>query len=235
MEYRYVATSVEGFVQQLATCYLRHGYYFFVQGKVPDGRDPTEIDNRLLKKYDARLNTAKRYYRKKQGIACVHYLRFERDWILLATHGKGRFWDEHFSLEATRNQIKDVREVPIHFCGYSIRMRRGEFLRKPPGQKQPKVDGKLRVRVLICRTRFRLLKAELLELSTKRDVKYLELRLWRIGFEPYAPVRRQLLDLLRMINARRKAARLPLVPYTCVRFKRRIVKVFAPETLEAAA
>ena len=64
MQYRYVATTKEGFVQQLATCYLRHGYYFFVQGKIPPRRDPKEIDAKLLEKYDIRLNTAQRYYRK---------------------------------------------------------------------------------------------------------------------------------------------------------------------------
>ena len=162
MQYRYVATTPEGFVQQLATCYLRHGYYFFVQGQVPEGRDPREIDGKLLEKYDARLNTAQRYYRKKQGIACVHYLRYGQHWILIATHGKHLFWDEHFDEDAKKNQVKDVREAPIHFHGYSIRMRKGDFLRKLPGETRAKPDGKLRVRVLIGRNAFRLLKAELL-------------------------------------------------------------------------
>ena len=215
---------------------LRHGYYFFVQGR---GRqraaDPREIDVKLLEKFDVRLNTAQRYYRKKQGVACVHYLRHRQHWILIATHGKGRFWDEHFSEDPKRNQVKDVREVPIHFDGYSIRMRRGDFLRKLPGETRARPDGKLRVRVLIGRNAFRLLKAELLELSTKRETTYFESRFWNIGFEPYAPVRRQLRELLRMVNAKRKAAGLPKVPYTCIRFKRRIVKVFDRVPLDVAA
>ena len=37
MEYRCVATSVAGFVQQLVSCYLPHGYWFYVSGIIPPG------------------------------------------------------------------------------------------------------------------------------------------------------------------------------------------------------
>ncbi len=37
MEYRCVATSVAGFVQQLVSCYLPHGYWFYVSGKAEGG------------------------------------------------------------------------------------------------------------------------------------------------------------------------------------------------------
>ena len=40
MQYRSEATSVEGFVQQIACCYLRHGYWFYVTGVVPERKDP---------------------------------------------------------------------------------------------------------------------------------------------------------------------------------------------------
>ena len=51
MQYRAEATSVEGFVQQIACCYLRHGYWFFVTGRVPAGKDPHAVDEKLIKKY----------------------------------------------------------------------------------------------------------------------------------------------------------------------------------------
>ena len=38
--YRYEATTVEGFVQQLAVCYFRNRYWFYVLGEVPEGKDP---------------------------------------------------------------------------------------------------------------------------------------------------------------------------------------------------
>ena len=88
MIYRYLATSPEGFVQQLATCYLTHGYYFFVQGVVPPGKDPRQVDRKLLEKYEIALTSAQRYYRKRQGLASIHYLRYEYHWIMVATHGR---------------------------------------------------------------------------------------------------------------------------------------------------
>jgi len=40
MQYRCVATSVEGLVQQVACCYLPHGYWFHVSGYIPEQKDP---------------------------------------------------------------------------------------------------------------------------------------------------------------------------------------------------
>jgi len=40
MKYRCEATSVTGFIQQLAVGYVRHGYFFYVVGQVPEGKDP---------------------------------------------------------------------------------------------------------------------------------------------------------------------------------------------------
>lgn len=45
-------------------------------------------------------------------------------------------------------------------------------------------------------------------------------------FEPYAPVRRQLLALRRAVNWRRKLAGLEPVPVTGIRLKRRIYRPF---------
>ncbi|MBU0717022.1 MAG: hypothetical protein KJ749_02135 [Planctomycetes bacterium] len=47
-----------------------------------------------------------------------------------------------------------------------------------------------------------------------------------VDFEPYAPVRRQLLNLLRAVNRARKEAGLEPVPMSCLRLKRRIYRPF---------
>lgn len=44
MEYKYEVTSLVGFLQRVATHLLPKGYYFFVQGNVPDGKDPVALD-----------------------------------------------------------------------------------------------------------------------------------------------------------------------------------------------
>ena len=49
-KYRCEAVSVTGFVQRLVD-YLRHGYWFYVTGEVPAGKDPREVDEKLIEKY----------------------------------------------------------------------------------------------------------------------------------------------------------------------------------------
>ena len=52
MRYRCVATSVKGLVQQIATCYLRHGYWWYVAGRIPEHKDPQHTDRKLIGKYE---------------------------------------------------------------------------------------------------------------------------------------------------------------------------------------
>jgi hypothetical protein len=49
--YRCETTSLVGFVQQVATGYLTHGYYFYVTGHIPDGKDPRAVDAKLVERY----------------------------------------------------------------------------------------------------------------------------------------------------------------------------------------
>ena len=50
MAYRCVATSVAGFVQQLAVAYVAHGYWFYVTGWIPQGKPPEAIDRKLIER-----------------------------------------------------------------------------------------------------------------------------------------------------------------------------------------
>ena len=45
---------MEGLIQQVALSYLRHGYWWYVTGIVPERKEPTEIDHNILSKYDIR-------------------------------------------------------------------------------------------------------------------------------------------------------------------------------------
>src|SRR5947209_4462088 len=94
MQYRCEATSAEGFVQQIASCYLPHGYWFYVTGFVPEGKDPRRVDEKLLDKYGIARSRQSRARRKLAGFANLHYLRFERTFVLLATHGTHPFFEE---------------------------------------------------------------------------------------------------------------------------------------------
>src|SRR5688572_3638982 len=93
MPYRSEATSVEGFVQQLACCYLRHGYWWYVTGVVPPGKDPLSVDRKLIAKYGIGVSESTRARRKRSGQANLQYLRHGRFFVILATKGRHRFFD----------------------------------------------------------------------------------------------------------------------------------------------
>jgi len=212
--YRYVAQSIQGFVQQLAVAYLSHGYLFYVTGEIPGGKDPAFVDRKLLTKYGIELSKWGRARRKRAGEACLHYLRFGRFFVLIATRGRHRFFDEE-------PDFRDIRVTPLKFSGYSISIRRG-------------VDRKLHPSVRIHPEEYRKLKAYLLSLARHRYVENLSEVFHAIPFEPYAPVRRQLLNLLRAVNRERKAAGFEPVPITSLRLSRKGVKPFGEALREAA-
>jgi hypothetical protein len=116
-----------------------------------------------------------------------------------------------------------------------LTVRKGQFLRKEPGEEEATVDGKRRVRVQIARERYRELKAYFLSLACHRSVETLSKELWNIPFEPYAPVRKQLLNLLRVVNSKRDDAGYQKIPTSVLRMRRRIVKPFGIAMSDVAA
>ena len=67
-EYRCEATTVEGFVQQVAVGYLPNGFRYYVSGIIRDGKDPRVIDARIVEKYQLADDKFERYRRKKRSI-----------------------------------------------------------------------------------------------------------------------------------------------------------------------
>ena len=229
MQYRFETTSLVGFVQYLASNLLPHGYWFYVTGRVPEGKDPRAVDRKLIEKYAIGLSRQQRARRKLAGQANLHYVRLGRFWVLLATHGEHAFFLEE------GNSVRDLRHTPLQVGGYSLTVRRGNFLKKQPGAEKADADGKRRVRVQIARERYRELNAYFLGIACHRSVEALSRELWNIPFEPYAPVRKQVLNLLRLINAKREAAGYAKLLTSALRMKRRIVKPFGLSDLDQAA
>lgn len=202
MEYRCEAKSVEGFIQQLAVGYVGRGYFFYVMGRVPEGKDPRRLDEKLVAKYDVVTSKATRSRQKALGFANVQYLRYKDLFVLLATHGKHEF----FLHEA--GQVQDAREIPIKCFGYAVSYRNGH------------------PHVRIEQQRYLELKAWLVDVSVHRRANWLETELRAMPFEPYAPVRSQLHCILREVNRRRKAAQFDLLPSSCIRSRRKVVSPF---------
>jgi hypothetical protein len=230
-QYKFVATSRTGFVQQVVCSYVKNGYRFHVAGRIPDEKNPSDVDEKLLSLYDIRKNDGQRYRAKLRGEANLQYIRFGRDWLMLATAG-GHLWKER---EA--GNIKDCsRGDPIKFQGYSIYLKNGLY--RPHRCKRdrsgaPELDDKKRVRVVIDREAFRELKAEFLSIACKRRAGLLAAKFWDLPFEPYAPVRQQLLKLLFYVNQARKRKAMPTVSTKVIRYTREIVKPF--EVLEESS
>lgn len=200
-KYRCEAASLTGFIQQVAVSYVRNGYWFYVAGRIPPGKDPRMVDAKFVRIYGLEVSKFVRCRRRKEGLASVQYIRWRRVFLLLSTHG------EHLFFQREHACIQDARRHPIKIGGYAISHRNGK------------------VCVRIERDRFRLLRDALVGRALGSKVA-LEAAFRRLPYEPYAPVRSQLLMLLRAVNRRRRLAGLKALDRACVRLSRRIVKPF---------
>ncbi|MBX9581500.1 MAG: hypothetical protein K2X87_14465 [Gemmataceae bacterium] len=199
------ATTIAGFVQQLAVAYVARGYVFYVTGVIPPYKDPAAVDAKLCAKYGVGLSKWARARRKAAGAASHAYLRYRRFFVLLATHGESPFF------EAERDLVRDVRKTPVRFSGYSISVRGGH------------------AHVRIDQPVYLGLKAYLVGTAGKRSADQLAAEMREVlAFEPYAPVRSQCLGILRAVNRARTAAGLEELPRTCLRMYRRPVRPFEP-------
>jgi hypothetical protein len=223
MQYRSEVISVTGFVQQIACSFLRHGYWWYVTGRVPAGKDAKSIDRKLVEKYGIAMSESTRARRKQLGHANLQYVRHDRFFTILATKGQHRFFDEEAA------GIRDIRRIPLQFAGYSISYRRGGRTRSG----EP--DNRWHAHVEIERSRFLEIKAHLLHLAVHRSPENLALAFYDFPFEPYAPVRRQLLTLLRAVNAVRRQAGFQVLPIEVLPLRRRIVKPFGEYDIAEAA
>jgi hypothetical protein len=212
--YRCVATSPEGLVQQVAVSYLRHGYWFYVSGRVKPGKDPASLDVKLIAKYDVAISERERADRKRRGLANMQYIRFQSWFLLLATEG------HHLFKHQERKQIRDCRRHPIKFEGYSISYRRSPIT--PKGGGEPKWHACVRV----DNPTYKQLKSFFLDRAMHRSAKTLGQDFARVPYARYAPVRRQLLHILRSVNKVRSRQNYDELPPSAIKLRRAIVQPF---------
>jgi hypothetical protein len=213
--YRCETTSVEGFIQQLAVSYVGQGYWFYVCGSVPEHKDPRAVDAKLMTRYGVDISKWARARRKAGGLANVHYIRHERFWVLLATKGVHRFFHDE-------PNFKDIRHKPLKFEGYSISYKHG-------------ADGKWHPSIRLHPDRYRELKAYFVDLATHRSAQRLRLEFEALQVVPYAPIRRQLLDILRAINRARDDAGFEPLPTAVLRLRKWVIRPFGTPRERAAA
>lgn len=220
MKYRYQAASTEGVVQLIAASYLRHGYYWYVTGSIPSSKDAETVDRKLIVKYGLDISPWERSSRRKRGMANAQYLRYGRWFILMVTEG-------HHALRSPaahggeREQLKDCRRQPIQFDGYSISYRRSG------AASDSGLPHKWRAHVRITSKTYAALKAHFESIAVHRSCDNLAQEFAAIPYARYAPIRRQLLNLLRLVNQRRKQHNFETLPYSVLHLRRSPVKVYA--------
>ena len=200
MSYRYIATTPEGLVQQVAVSYLRHGYWWYVTGRIPAMKAADSIDQKLLAK-----PRCLRWARCRSVIAISY----------LASDG------HHAFKQHEREQIRDCRRHPIRFEGYSLSYRRGGVT--PPGGGEPKWHACVRIEP----TTYKQLKAYFLTRACHRTAEHLAEDFRRIPYARYAPIRRQLLNIHRAVNRARDRMGYDPVPVSALCLRRRIALPFA--------
>jgi hypothetical protein len=204
VQYRCEATTLEGFLWQLAVCYVGRGYWFYVTGFVPFDKDPDDVDRKLIAKYGIDISKWSRWRKKEAGTASVQYIRYQRFFLLLATNGKHRF-----KVEEKKN-IRDVRREPIKFNGYAVGCSNGQ------------------VHVRIDREEYLDRKAYFVGIATKRSASSIVAELRALPFEPYRQIQIQYREIIDAINDARAQAGLSQISSFSVRRKRRICRPFEP-------
>ena len=207
MTYNYLAVSENAFVQQLAVAYVNHGYWFYVTGIVPQNKNAVLVDTKLIQKYDIAISKWARARRKRRGLANVHYLRHRMFFVLIATKGQHHFFEQEGPV------LKDIRKEPIKYAGYSISYKQGVNRRGHPS-------------VRIHPNQYNIIKCHFLDISLVKSADQISSEFNRLPFEPYAPIRRQLLNIHRAVNRIRLKAGLEAVPIECLRLRRHVVKPF---------
>ncbi len=220
MKYRYLAATTEGAIQLIAASYLRHGFYWYVTGRMPNGKDPLAIDRKLIAKYQIDLSEWERSRRKRAGLANVHYLRCSNWFVILVSEGHHTI--KNPSAKGGEGELlKDCRRVPIRYAGYSISYRRSGVASE--GDRPRKWHAHVR---MDART-YASLKAHFESIAVHRSRDYLAQEFAAIPYARYAPIRRQLLNLLRLVNERRKQQAFEVLPYSVLNLRRSPVNVYA--------
>ena len=116
------------------------------------------------------------------------------------------------------NVLRDIRRSPLCYAGYSISYRRGGLTRK--GTTDPNWHAHVR----LDRQQYLNIRAAFSEWALKASTAELAKAFSSLPIAAYAPVRRQLLLLLRTVNRIRGAGGKPPIPTEVLPLRRRVVR-----------
>ena len=150
---------------------------------------------KLIDKYGIDVSESTRARRKKAGRSNLQYIRHESN-VRYSGHEEVNI----ASLRKKPTSIRDIRRVPIRYAGYSISY-------KPGGRKKDgSNDDRWHAHVEIDRDQYLDLRAWFSERALRDSPNQLAKAFYELPIAPYAPVRRQMLLMLREVNRVRKVS-----------------------------
>ena len=222
MSYRCEAKSVTGFVQQFGCCYVLHGYHRYVVGAIPERKDPRIVDgsNRGALRDRPVAVPACETQEGRPGERSVHSLpevfRALRDRTSRCASISTR--STHLGRQANAALLRSGTSRTIRWRSVGT----------PSATTEASTEGGTsRSGSTLSATGTS--RHTYSGVATKWSVANLESEFRGLRFEPYAPVRRQLLCLLRAVNRERKRKGWDAVPATALRLNRQIVRPFVEE------
>ena len=214
VDYLCEVKSIDAFLAQLVR-YVASGHWFYVRCRIPAGKDPQRVDEKLLRLYDIRRPRWQRKRRHLKDNAGIHYLRYDRLFVILLTKGRhDAFYRDH------GDAVLDIRRTALKAFGYSVRW------------SYAQTERRWCVHVRLDKENYRQLKTHLVTLCTwpaYRLPEALERRIHNLPYQRYAPVRQQLYTIAKAVNRVRRRAGLAPVDYRCIAPKMRITKVFSED------
>ena len=232
--YRCVATSTRAWVQQVAVSYIQRGYHQYVGFWIPKGKDPTAVDRKLIAKYHIDISDSARSWRKRSGLARFQYIRHGRFGLLmiadsgeeegppsvvmprerlmevLAHYGADLYrsrWrelpDDQVMIDFEQEEgvrMKHLYRDAIFYGGYEIRYRNSHA--------SVRIDARY----------YEALRTRMLDLARQPDLKPLREAFHELRFQPFAPLKTQLWNLVDELNKYRAKRQVGgrRVPYSVV-------------------
>jgi hypothetical protein len=109
------ARSVDAFLAQVVR-YVSSGHYFYIRCRIPGGKNPRAVDEKIVGLYDVHRPRWQRKRRNLKTTAGIHYLRYGRLFVVMLTKGQHEaFYRDHAS------SVLDIRRTALKAFGYSIR------------------------------------------------------------------------------------------------------------------
>lgn len=181
---RIEAKHTGDFLRKIAFNALPFSYFRYVYFEVPERKDPTKVDQKIIEKYGVTSCRMRRARARQRGQASFQYIRLGHSCILLATDGAHPDFDNE--------QPYDFRDGPLRFSGYTVGLRNGEV--------------SVEVETLVWRRTEKLFKRIALHKHEQ-----LQARIAALPFYRFMGVEKQKSRLIKSLNQRRRKARLPLL------------------------